>query len=238
MSPGARKLPAALQRWWLGFALIFALTFYGFWPSFFAALRETDVAHMIHGFSAIGWMVLTIVQAVLIRTRRRSWHRKLGYASLALAAVTVASGLQMIQVMVDHEDVPLLDIEFFYLDLTGLLLFAVLVWRAIVAARRRDIPLHLRLVACSAIIPLEAALERVFANTFPVLVPNYTVALAASLVFLECLLIVLIALEWWFRRVRWPFPLMLGYYAVMHVTAEPVAESPWFRAFVDWYAAI
>lgn len=236
MRPAPRKLPVYLQRWWLGFALIFALTFYGFGPSFFAALRETDAAHMIHGFSAIGWMVVTIVQAVLIRLRRRQWHRWLGYASLALAALTVASGLQMIQVMVAREDVPLLDIEFFYLDLTALALFAVLLRCAIVAARKRDIALHLRLVACTAIIPLEAALERVFANTFPLLVPNYTVALAASLVFLEFLLVGLIALEWWFRRVRWPFPLMLAYYLIMHATAEPVAKSAWFGVFVDWYA--
>ena len=59
------------------------------------------------------------------------------------------------------------------------------------AARRRDIPLHLRLMACTAIIPLEAALERTYIYGTPNLVPNFDVALYASVVTLIVLTAVL-----------------------------------------------
>lgn len=233
-----RRLPGWTQTWWMWFAAIFAVTFYGFWPSFFSAIADSDMPHVIHGFTAAGWMALTVLQAALLRSRWRSKHRLIGYASLGLAAATVLSGLHMIKIMVGREDVPLLDIKFFYLDLTALALFAVLLWRAIMAARRRDIALHLRLIACTAIIPLEAALERVWANSLPALVPNYTVALDWSLVTLELLLVALIASELWLRRLRWPFPLLLGYYLVMHATVLPVASAQWFQAFARWFGAL
>jgi uncharacterized membrane protein len=233
-----RNLPLWLQRWWIWFAAIFALTFYGFWPSFFSALRESDVGHTIHGFTASGWMMVVVVQSAIMRSRWRRWHRKIGCASLPLAAATVLSGIYMIKIMVARDDVPLLDFEFFYIDLTALILFVILLWRAIIAAQRRDIGLHLRLMACTAIIPLEAALERVFAITFPVWVPNYTVTLTWSLVTLELLMLALILGEIWYRRLRWPFPVMLAYYLVSHLTIVPVASAAWFQGAAKWFGSL
>ncbi len=66
----------------------------------------------------------------------------------------------------------IVNIETHIIDLTALVLFCVFLWLAIKAARRRDIPLHLRLMAYTAILPLEAALERTYLNG--------TVTLAAS----------------------------------------------------------
>jgi len=74
----ALKIPKPLGEWWLYFAVGFALVFTGFWPSFFAILQTTEWPHLIHGFSATAWMILGVVQAGLIKFRKRAWHRALG----------------------------------------------------------------------------------------------------------------------------------------------------------------
>jgi hypothetical protein len=239
--PASRgHLPRWLQHWWIWLTLLFAVTFFSFWPSFFSAITDSATPYVIHGFSATGWMLLAIAQAALIRSPWRANHRIVGYASLLLAAVTVVSGVQMIKFMVGREPAEVADrhVAFFYVDATGLLLFVALLWRAVQAARQRGIALHLRLIACTAIIPLEAALERFWRIVLPEKVPDFKVAYFWSLTTLEVLLVVLIASEWWFRRLRWPFPVMLAYYLLMHVTSFPLATTPWFREFALWFGGL
>lgn len=129
-----------------------------------------------------------------------------------------------------------LAMKFFYLDLTGLLLFCVFLGLAIKAAQRRDIALHLRLIACTAIIPLEAVLERTYLYGIPSLVPNFEVALIASEVTLIVLTAALVAGEWWYRRLRWPFAVMLAYYVVMMLTQDVLAQAEWFISVAIDYA--
>jgi hypothetical protein len=232
--------PKLLFQWWLYFLLAFALTFAGFWPSFFAALSSNQVPHLIHGFSSTAWMLLPIGQAWLIKTRRRVWHRRIGYASLALAPIVVLSGLYILQIFTlrNVEDFQVRRFKFVYLDLTGLFLFCVFLALAMWAARRRDYPLHLRLIACTAIIPLEAAIERLLINTVPSLVPNFDAGLYAALMFLEVTLVALIVGELIWRRLRWPFPFLLAYYVLMHATVAPVANNEAFQSFAWAFARI
>ena len=233
----AQRLQAVRQPW-LWFAAALALAAFGFWPSFLSQPGVAPSHILIHGLSATLWMGLPVVQAVLIRRRQRVLHRQLGYASLVLAAVVAISGLHVVQTMVLTEapGVTLTTFKFVLLDLTGIALFVLFVGLAVRAARRRDIPLHLRLMACSAIIPLEAANERT--AILIGLVPDFSVALYAALFSVELICGALILAEWRFGRVRWPVPLLLGYYLVMHVIATPVALSPGFQAFSLWYARI
>jgi hypothetical protein len=229
-----------MQHWWVWFTLLFAVTFFSFWPSFFSALTNSATPYIIHGFTATGWMVLAIAQAAVIRSRWRTHHRIVGYASLVLAAVTVVSGVQMIKIMVGRDPAEVADrhVAFLYVDATGLILFVALLWRAILAARQRDIGLHLRLIACTAIIPLEAALERFWLIVLPTRISGFKGAYFWSLTTLEVLVVVVIVNEWWFKRLRWPFPLMLAYYFLMHTTSFPLAESAWFRAFALWFGGL
>lgn len=234
------RLPKLFSEWWLFFAVAFALAFAGFWPSFFAALSSTQLPHLIHGFSATAWMLLPIGQAWLIKTRRRSWHRRVGWASLALAPVVVLSGLRVLQIFTlrNVEDFQARLFKFVYLDLTGLFLFCVFLGLAIRAARRRDYPLHLRLIACTALIPLEAAIERLLVNSVPSLVPNFDVALSGALIFMEVTLVGLIIGEFAWRRIRWPFPFLLAYYFLMHATVTAVAHNQSFQSFAFAFARI
>lgn len=239
--PASRvRVPNWIQHWWAWFALLFAVTFFSFWPSFFSAITNSATPYVVHGFTATSWMVLAIVQAVIIRGRWRANHRIVGYGSLALAAATVFSGVQMIKIMVGRDPVEVADrhVAFFYVDATGLILFVALLWRAVLAARQRDIALHLRLIACTAVVPLEAALERLWRIVLPTQVPDFKIAYFWSLTTLEALMVAVIASEWWFKRLRWPFPLMLAYYLLMHTTSFPLATTSWFRAFALWFGGL
>jgi hypothetical protein len=243
MTQARRSLPRWSQQWWIWFTAIFAITFVSFWPSFFSAIVNIETHIIIHAISAIAWMLLTIIQASLIKSGWRKHHRTVGYFSLSLAAVLVLSGLQVIQTMLFGDDgtadgIALLSIKFFYIDFTALVLFCVFLGLAIKAARRRDIPLHLRLMACTAIIPLEAALERTYIYGTPNLVPNFDVALYASVVTLIVVTAVLVASEWWYGQSRWPFPVLLAYFVIMLLTTDVIARAEWFKSLAISYANI
>ena len=136
---------------------------------------------------------------------------RVGYFSLSLAALLELSGLQVLQNhALGRAIAALLSIKFFYIDCTALVLSCVFLGLAIKAARRRDIPLHLRLMACTAIIPLEAALERTYIYGTPNLVPSFDVALYASVVTLIVITAALKVSEWRYGRSRWPFPGLLA----------------------------
>ena len=243
MTQTRRSLPRWQQQWWIWFAVIFVVTFVSFWPSFFSAIVNIETHIVIHGISAIAWMLLTVVQALLIKSGLRKHHRLIGYISISLAAVVVLSGLWVIQTMLYGETgtadgIPLLAVKFFYIDFTALVLFCVFLWLAIKAARRRDIALHLRLMTCTAILPLEAALERTYIYGTPSLVPNFDVALYASVVTLIVLGVVLVVSEWWYGRSRWPFKVLLAYFVTMLLTTDIIAGSAWFNALAVSYANI
>ena len=236
-----KTLPGWVQHWWAWFAAAFLVTFVSFWPSFFSAISNAASHILIHGLCATAWMLLTVAQALLINSRLRNIHRKLGYVSITLAAIVVVSGLWVLKTMMLGDNGPAtegfaLSLKFFYLDVTGLALFCIFLGLAIRAARQRDIALHLRLIACTAIIPLEAVLERTYLYGTPSLVPNLDVALIASEITLIVFTAGLVLGEWRFSRVRWPFTLMLSYYLTMLFTQDLMAESQWFITIALEYA--
>jgi hypothetical protein len=91
-------------------------------------------------------------------------------------------------------------------------------------------------MACTAIIPLEAALERIYLYGTPSLVTNFDVALYASVVTLIVICAVLVAVEWWYKRLRWPFPVLLAYYVVTLLTTDVIARAEWFNSLAISYA--
>ncbi|MEP7365239.1 MAG: hypothetical protein ABI972_18455 [Acidobacteriota bacterium] len=235
--PAASLFHQGLRRPWPIFTAALALAVVGFWPSFFAKLPDTPLPHHVHGWSAAAWMTLPLLQYALIRSGRRRLHGRIGFASIVLAAVVAVSGIYVVRMMAykNIASFRLASVKFVWLDLTGIVLFCIYVTFAIVAARRRDIRLHVTALAASSFIPLEAALERVFVNLLPSLVPDFDAALYAALIFLEIACAAIVFLEWRSGRVRWPMPVLLGYYLLMHVTLTPLATSEGFQRFSDWF---
>lgn len=236
----AQLFHQTMRHPWPIFAGALALAVLGFWPGFFAKLPETPLPHHVHGWSATAWMLLPLAQYALLRSGRRDLHRQVGYASVGLAAIVAVSGIYVVRMMAykNMASFRLTSVKFVWLDLTGIVLFAIYVAFAIRAARERDIRLHVSALMASAFIPLEAALERVFVNLFPSFVPDFDAAAYASLIFLELACGAIVWLEWRSGRVRWPMPVLLGYYLLMHVSMTPLAESKGFRSFSDWFAMV
>ena len=188
----ALPLQASWHSPWPYFALACILVAAGFYPTFYAVLPALDIARLLHGSAATAWMLLPLLQYWLVRSGARRLHRLVGYTSLALAACVVITGLRVVQTMVRRnvEDFQIRRIKFVWLDLSGLMLFCL--GLAIASARKRNIALQVRLLACTVLIPLEAALERLLMNAFPALVPNLHVALYAALFSMEAIRVALI----------------------------------------------
>ena len=178
------RIHQAIRHPWPVFGAALVLVVVGFWPSFFAKLPDAPLPHHVHAWSATGWMILPLLQYGLIRSSRRSLHRLVGYSSVLLAAVVAVSGVYVVRMMAytNIASFRLASVKFVWLDLTGIAFFCIYVAIAISAARRRDIRLHVTALAASAFIPLEAALERLFVNGLPSLIPDFDAALYASLI--------------------------------------------------------
>ena len=111
---GAVRVPAVVaasgpdawrrdRRFFTGMALAAMLTvFAGFAPSYYlkAVMGRPSVSGLqtlppllhLHGFAFTSWIVLFLVQARLVATRRIGVHRRLGYAAVILAAAMVVVG--------------------------------------------------------------------------------------------------------------------------------------------------
>ena len=235
--------PRWMQQWWLWFFVLFAITLAIFWSKFIVGMNEHNLAVIVHGISAIGWMLLTVVQALLIKSRRRKSHRTIGYSSIVLAIIVVITALQMERQGIQRDGADaigesLLAIKFLYNDVTGLILFCLFFVLAIFAARRKDIPLHLRMIACTAIIPFMPALIRLFPRIMPTTVPDFTTSLLVSQIALFSICLTLILAEYRYSRLRWPFVSLLLYYVFMIFTTDLVANQLWFQNLAFGFAGV
>ena len=219
------------------FTIALLIAVVGFWPSFFSKIGSTDVAHLIHGFSATAWMAIPILQAWLISCRRYRQHKQVGRAALLLVPVVFVSGMYMIQLMIRgaQENQELLILKLAFLDIAVMILFVVFVALAIWSIRNNDMESHARYLAASVLFALEPALERVFASYVPG-VANFEQALYLSLISMEVIVAILLFVEWRLGRVRPPFVITLLFFTAIHILATPVAKSVAFKEFANWFA--
>ncbi len=232
-------LVSADARWPVSFFVIaLAITVAGFWPSFFGVLAEVTRTDLLHGWSATGWLCLTVIQAALIGGDRRGVHRALGYLSVALALLVVFTGFGAVQ----NQTMRTLDETQRYLfmfnvsNLLQLTTFTVFLGLGIVAARRGAITHHMRFMMGTSLIVLPPPFERLWVNWAPALVPDYDVAFYASLLTVELILATLVIVEWRRGRIYPQFPAIMALFALILLIAKPVAEAPWFQSFSYWFA--
>ncbi len=165
---------AALERWFsTGLAVtMIVVTIAGFAPSVVnpsgrrAPISLLDAAH---GIVASLWLVLFLVQTLMIATRHRALHRRLGFSSIALAAAMLPLGYATAIVMirrgfdlsgdlhVGHDPIfealfPLWDLLIFALFFT----FAV-IWR------RRPL-LHRRCILFATVTLMEPSLTHLLGH--------------------------------------------------------------------------
>lgn len=206
--------------------LALAVTALGFWRTFFSQLGNVDFAHMLHGATSTGWLVLVLVQATLIRTRDYKWHRILGWTSVPIFIVLIVTSWHMMALMMSPANrLPFeLGKFFLYSDLTALPLLAITYVAAI--AKRKDRHVHSRLISITLLAGLLPAAARMFNRVWTgmdglifSMHPTYLMVLAV--------LGAAIAIDWRKDRLRWPFPFAFAWFAVCYATIFPASTSEW-----------
>lgn len=206
--------------------LALTVTALGFWRTFFSQLGNVDFAHMLHGATSTGWLILVLVQATLIRTRDHRWHRILGWVSVPIFLTLIASSWHMMALMMSPTSrLPFgLGKLFLYSDVTALPLLAISYAAAI--ATRKDRHVHSRLVSITLLAGLLPAAARMFNRVWPgmdglifSMHPTYWAVLMP--------LGAAIIADWRNDRLRWPFPFAFAWLLSCYATIFPLSQTEW-----------
>jgi hypothetical protein len=140
--------------------------FVGFAPTFYLRSRAPSADALpfylqLHGTAFTAWILVFGGQVALVASRQIRWHRRLGWAGVALAAAMVVSGsiagvLSMRrEFAAGHEQAAS---AFLLTPFSAMVVFATLVAAAVVWRRRMET--HKRLMLLATISLLDAAIAR------------------------------------------------------------------------------
>jgi uncharacterized membrane protein YozB (DUF420 family) len=140
--------------------------FVGFAPTFYLRPRSPSADALpfylqLHGAVFTMWILLFGAQVALVASRQVRWHRRLGWAGVALAAAMVVSGLiagvlsMRREFAAGHEEAAS---AFLLTPVSAMLVFATLTGAAVVWRRRLET--HKRLMLLATISLLDAAIAR------------------------------------------------------------------------------
>lgn len=223
-----------MRSLWLWFALAFAVTVFGFWPTTVGPFGPPDTLRIVHGSFAATWMAMLVVQSWLIGHGHRRWHRWVGRASLI-----VVPGLVISAVLVVFDSLPTGGAAHFprhlllitvWIDLWSLALFVALYVAAL--AYRRTLFLHSRLMASTVFVALIPALGRVYGMNIPAL-GGLLGALNPSFWTVETILVILITRDGLAGRWRTPWWITLIGLEAIRETMIPAASWSSFIAVLD-----
>ena len=198
------------------FAGLLVLAVLGFWPSYFspAASRATFGQHF-HAVAMLIWLLVLIVQPWLINNRKRDVHRLLGWSSIPLAIVLVASALYVVEDnLVRHDPpYPFISLSFFWLGFSSALFFAMLYTLAIL--KRRNMQLHARYMAATALTFIVPGLGRLLGR----------LGEQTGIGFLN------------FQVALW-VPCVVGAVMVVHDARHGGIRLPWVLATIGWLVVV
>lgn len=153
-------------------AIAWIVILFGFGPGIIARFEgraeyPAPLALQVHVFAFVGWMALLTLQAWLIRTRRRYWHRMLGLSAAGLIPLMLVSGA-MAEIHAERYYGAKSPGEeaFLIFNIYALPAFAILATWALLA--RAQAAAHKRLILLATCVILAAAFNRL---TWDILVP-------------------------------------------------------------------
>jgi len=185
--PGSRTIAGAIDRWiYVFMAGLFVVTaLAGFIPDSLAKVAAVQagqrppfpIALHAHAVLMGAWLLLLLAQTSLMATGRSGWHRRLGVASMVLAPAIVLVGFilvptmyrstwTMVQAAPPEMAAGMQQILGFVNNILLVqlrigILFPLFVALAL-AARRKDPGTHKRFIILATVLPLPAAIDRMF----------------------------------------------------------------------------
>ena len=143
--------------------LLLPLTFFGFFRTYIdlypAFNQKIDVYIHIHAFMATSWIFLLIIQPLLIRYKKNSWHKLLGKLSYVLFPLLLLSFTPM---MINSNGENLLQEIIFQLrDI-----FLLLIFYGTAVYNKKNIAKHMRFMIATSLVFLFPTTGRIFAIWF------------------------------------------------------------------------
>jgi len=92
-----RDAYAPYMRVGFGFVVLFAMSFYAFYPRYFAVVYTSPRLIHVHYVLSMLWMGMLVAQPVLIARRKFEWHRLLGKISYVLVPLLIVSLYAMLR---------------------------------------------------------------------------------------------------------------------------------------------
>ena len=243
----ARKVRTG-QRFYVGFGVfVILLSFAGFAPSLIDQSRRfapPATLHLVHGSTALAWLLLYVTQALLVAKGRVDLHRRLGWAGPLIAVLLVLFGYYTItegafrvsdlsgdiyRILIEPGSPPLTDAENiagFWGSLGELITFSVLVAAGILFRHRAE--LHKRLMVF-ALIPLVPESLLHLSGTLVGRVPLSRSVLFTGMLVIDLAVPFIPAVHDKLTRGRihpaslWIPLLIIGWYVVLNVVVAPSA---------------
>jgi hypothetical protein len=183
----------------------------------------------VHGAAFSCWILLLVAQTSLISLGRVDIHRRLGIAGFVLASLMVILGVMAAtDLLVREGGPPGADAKFFYaVSLSGMMIFAPLIFFAFRA--RTNPPAHKRLILIATMALVVAAIARFS------MVHNLDAAYRFSYIFL----ILLVAYDLWSTRKIHPATLWAAAFLIfVEQISQPVGHTAAWHAFAGWVQSL
>jgi hypothetical protein len=214
---------------------LLALTLLAFWPTYLSKpVAAVDGYTHFHAAMGALWLGLLVVQSLLMATKRRRLHRRVGQLAWALAPLFVLSA-----VLLAHQRFSSMDEATFgaqaytlYLPLSAALLFGSAFTLALV--HRRCMPLHARFMACTALVLVDPVVGRVLA--FHVVeLPQFWHYQLITFALESAVLVALARSLAAQSRQRQVFARFAAAYAFVLALWFIAAPTPAWQGFADWF---
>ena len=228
----ARAAPLYSRSPWY-FSLLLLIAIGGFFPSYFARIADAKALHHFHGIVATLWMLLLISQGWLMRQKKVALHRSVGKVSLVLVPLFAISGVMIVHDMLTRDSgfARTFGPRLAFIDISSIAWF-VFAW-CMALHYRRNMPLHARFMASTALPLLPPALSRMLAIFVPG-VSSFDMALHIAFAASEVIVLALLLHDRKLGKVRAPYLLLMALLLVQHASYRVSMQlAPW-RAVVAW----